>query len=102
MIPVIKDDYAAAWKKIESLQNQGLPESAMKEVEALYKRAKNDKNSPQIIKTVLYLGRFKGQLEEEGQSKAIQLMEEELNNSSFPERPIFQSYLGQALSLIHI
>jgi len=96
MIPVMKDDYAAAWKKIDSLQNQGLPESAMKEVEALYKRAKKDKNAPQIVKTVLYLGKFTGQLEEEGQSKAIQLMEEELNNSSFLERSIFQSYLGQA------
>jgi len=96
MIPVMNDDYSAEWKKIDSLVQQGLPESAMKEVESLYQRAKNDNNPPQIVKTVLYLGRFTGELQEEGQSKAIQLMEEELKTSSFPMRPIFQSYLGQA------
>jgi len=51
MIPVMNDDYTAAWKKIDSLVNQGLPESAMKEVEALYQRAKKDNNPPQIVKT---------------------------------------------------
>lgn len=96
MIPVMNDDYPAAWKKIDSLIQQGLPESAMKEVEALYQRAKNDNNPPQIVKTVLHLGKFTGQLQEEGQSKAIQLMEKELETSSFPMRPIFESYLGQA------
>ena len=96
MIPVMNDDYSAAWKKIDSLTQQGLPESAMKEVETLYQRAKNDNNPPQIVKTVLYLGKFTGELQEEGQSKAIQLMEKELETSSFPVRPIFQSYLGQA------
>ncbi len=96
MIPVMNDDYAKAWKKIESLEQKGLPESALKEVEALYQRAKNDNNPPQIVKTVLYLGKFTGQLQEEGQSKAIKLMEKELETSGFPMRQIFQSYLGQA------
>ena len=96
MIPVMNDDYSTEWKKIDSLMQQGLPESAMKEVEALYQRAKNDNNPPQIVKTVLHLGRFTGELQEEGQSKAMQLMEKELETTNFPMRPIFQSYLGQA------
>ncbi len=96
MIPVMNDDYSAEWKKIDSLVNRGLPESALKEVEALYQRAKNDNNPPQIVKTVLHLGKFTGQLQEEGQSKAIQLMEKELETSGFPVRSIFQSYLGKA------
>ena len=96
MIPVMNDDYSAEWKKINSLTQQGLPESAMKEVETLFQRAKNDNNPPQIVKTVLFLGRFTGELQEEGQSKAIQLMEKELETSSFPVNAIFQSYLGQA------
>ena len=96
MIPVMNDDYSAEWKKIDSLIQRGLPESAMKEVEALYQRAKNDNNPPQIVKTVLHLGRFTGELQEEGQSKAILLMEKELENAGFPMRSIFQSYLGQA------
>ncbi len=96
MIPVMNDDYSAEWKKIDSLVQRGLPESAMKEVEVLYQRAKNDNNPPQIVKTVLHLGAFTGQLQEEGQSKAIQLMEKEVETSSFPVQSIFQSYLGKA------
>lgn len=96
MIPVMNDDYTAEWKVIDSLENQGLPESALEKVNELYQRAKNDNNPPQVIKTVLHIGKFITQLEEEGLPKAIKRVEEEMTNSTFPAKSVFQAILGNA------
>jgi uncharacterized protein YfaS (alpha-2-macroglobulin family) len=89
------DDYGKAWKEIDSLEQQGLPESALKKVEALHERAKADKNPSQIIKTLVYRGKYQSQLEEDGLAKAINRMETETNAASFPTKPILQSMLAE-------
>ena len=40
--------YDAEWKVVDSLENQGLPESALKAVETIYTFAKTDKNDEQL------------------------------------------------------
>ncbi|HRS23629.1 MAG TPA: alpha-2-macroglobulin family protein [Paludibacteraceae bacterium] len=46
------------WKKVEELAEKQLPESALKEVDAILKDAKKQNNSPEIIKATLYKMRF--------------------------------------------
>ena len=41
-----KDPYQAEWKVIDSLENEGLPRSALEKVETLYARAKRIWNTP--------------------------------------------------------
>ena len=47
------------WKKVEEYSKKELPESALKEVEAILEQAKKEKNSPQIIKAMISRMRFK-------------------------------------------
>lgn len=46
------------WKKVEEYASKDLPESALKEVEAILTQAKKEKNSPQIIKAMVSRMRF--------------------------------------------
>ena len=46
------------WKKVEQLTGQDLPESALKEVEAILAQAKKEQNSPEIIKAMVHKMRF--------------------------------------------
>ncbi len=88
-------DYAEAWKKIDSLEKQGLFKSALEQTEALYRRAKADGNGPQVIKTLLFRGKYTTMLEEDGFVKAVQQFEEEVNTAPEPEKSILHNLLGQ-------
>jgi uncharacterized protein YfaS (alpha-2-macroglobulin family) len=88
-------EYKAAWKTIDSLENQGLPRSAFEKVEALYERAKKDKAHPQVVKAVIYRNKFLSQLEEEGTAKAIGRIEKEIQDADFPVRPVLHSILAE-------
>ncbi|MBK7337183.1 MAG: hypothetical protein IPJ00_13930 [Saprospirales bacterium] len=89
------EDYEAEWKVIDSLETQGLPKSALEKVEILYERAKQEQNAPQLVKTLLYKGKYVAQLEENGQIAAIQLLEKETGLAEFPAKPILESILAE-------
>lgn len=93
------DDYADDWKIVDSLQKQGLFKSAMEKTEAIQARAKRDKNAPQIVKAILFRGKFMTMLEEDGLTKAILTIEKESLAASQPEKSVLQSILGQLYSV---
>jgi hypothetical protein len=93
--PTPPDDYAAEWKIIDSLEQQGLPKSALEKVEELYARAKSEANAPQLVKTILYKGKYIQQLESDGMIAAIQLLEKEAEAASMPAKPILESILAE-------
>ncbi len=88
-------DYPKEWATIDSLDKKGLPKSALEKVDALYLRAKADNNPSQVIKTLMYKGKYIGQLEENGYVKAIHNMEKEIESSSFPSKEILQSIVAE-------
>jgi len=88
-------DYATEWKSVDSLERQGLPESALKQVEKIYEQAKSDNNAPQLVKSVIYKAKYTKTLEEEGQVAAIVLVEKEATDAKFPVQPILQSMAAQ-------
>ncbi len=89
------DNYEAAWKTIDSLERQGLTKSALEKTEELYARAKKDNNPSQVIKTLLYRGKYQARLEEYGLVKAIERFEDEVETADFPVKPILQSMLAE-------
>ncbi len=67
--------YAAEWKTIDSLEQEGLLRSALEKTEELQKRAADDKNSAQIVKCLLFRGKYTTLLEEDGLAVAMLMME---------------------------
>jgi len=49
---------AARWEKVDQLAEKQLPESALKEVQAILEQAQKEKNSPEVIKAMVYKMRF--------------------------------------------
>ena len=89
------DNYDAEWRTIDSLQQQGLPKSALKKTEALLTRAKSENNAPQTVKALVYYNKYQTQLEEDGYVKSIYRMEQEAEKAAFPAQPILQSMVGE-------
>ncbi len=49
-----QNDYSTQWAAVEKLEAQSLPQSALAEVDKIYSMAIKDKNSPQVIKSLIY------------------------------------------------
>ena len=92
------NDYASEWKTIDSLEQQGLPQSALEQVELIYQKIKVENNLPQLIKALIYRHKFQIELEEDGLANAITKMEAEIEETAFPAKAILQSMLGEMYS----
>lgn len=87
-------NYENLWSQVEKFEIDGLPKSALKIVEDIAKQATKDKNEPQLIKTMLYKGKFALVLEEDAQLKIINDFKSEIEKRSFPTKNILQSMLA--------
>ncbi len=87
--------YEAEWKAIDSLEAQGLPQSALAKVETLYNRINKTNEPAQLVKAIIYREKFKSQLEEKGNVNAIQRIEEEAAKAEFPVKQVLYSMLGE-------
>lgn len=87
--------YDAEWKVVDSLENQGLPESALKAVETIYTFAKTDKNDEQLIKAVIYKAKYINMVQEDAQVKAINLFAQETELATGVTKSIFQNLLAE-------
>ena len=88
----------SAWKKIDSLENQGLPKSALAEVEKLYAEVKAEEDNAQIIKCLIYRAKYQSQLEEDGLVNAIYRLQQEMDQANNPSKAILQSMLAEMYS----
>ncbi|WP_341215909.1 MG2 domain-containing protein [uncultured Wocania sp.] len=87
-------DYKTLWDKVEKLEVEGLPKSALKIVEDISVKAKKDKNHPQLIKTLLFKSKFALVLEEDAQLKIINDFKSEIEQSTFPTKNILENILA--------
>jgi len=94
--PMDYDNFEKEWKEINDLESKGLPQSAAEKVDALYTKAKRTDNAPQIIKCLIYQGKYTAQLNEDGTFEAINKWEKELSQLKSPAKPILQSVLAEA------
>ncbi len=95
MLHFNQEDYEQEWKAIDSLENEGLPKSALEQVEVLRKRAEKDNNVPQLVKTILYQAKYKRQLEAEGETTVVEWMEAQIAAVKvFPVQQLLKSALA--------
>lgn len=87
-------NYESEWKKVDSLENKGLTESALKIVESIYNNAKQENNSPQIIKALIYRAKFYSYKEEDALVKSILEIEKDAEELSFPGKQVAHSVVA--------
>jgi uncharacterized protein YfaS (alpha-2-macroglobulin family) len=90
------DSYPKLWKSVDSCQNKGLTESALKIVEAIYDKAKTENNSAQFVKAVLHRMKFESYKEEFSLEKSIFKLRDEAKAAKYPIKPVLHSILADA------
>lgn len=93
-----QNEYAAQWARIDSSLAEGLPESANKQLEVLYQRAKRENVPDQMVKTILYKANFAEQLNDENLPQAIMVFYDEYEKAQFPVKQILASVLAEQLN----
>jgi len=89
------EDYSKKWSKVEHKINNGLPKSALEIVNEIYLDAKEEGNSPQIIKSLIYRISLQSKFQEDYVISSIQLFEDELLSANNVERQILHSLLAE-------
>ena len=92
--PTDDGKYQKEWAKVDSLEKKGLPKSALEIVEKIYVMAKADKNSDQLIKSIVFKIKFRNELEENAFQNLIKDVEYEIKTSVFPAKNMLHSMLA--------
>jgi len=88
--------YAAKWKKVDSLVEQkGLTQSALQEVNSIYLAAKKEKNDAQVIRALIYRMSLGETQQENSLQKNIAELEKEIATATPAARAILQSILAE-------
>ena len=89
-------NYDKEWKRVDSLADKGLTQSALSLTQQIYEHAVKENNSPQLIKAILYRMRFEETKEEFSLEKSIHQLSKEVELAKFPAKPLLQSILADA------
>jgi len=90
------DSYDKLWKRVDSCEQKGLTESALKVVEVLYQKAKSENNAAQFVKAVIHRMKFESYKEEFSLEKSIFKLRDEVETAKYPVKPVLQSILADA------
>ncbi|GAA4293482.1 alpha-2-macroglobulin family protein [Aestuariibaculum suncheonense] len=86
--------YDDLWTKVDLLEAEGLPKSALKIIETIKLKAEKDNNDAQFIKTMLFKSKFALILEEDAQLNIINDFKAEITQREFPTKNILESLLA--------
>lgn len=86
--------YSNLWNKVETLEKEGLPKSALKIIENIDIKAKKDNNTNQQIKVLLFKSKFALTLEEDAQLKIINDFKTSILLSEAPTKNLLESMLA--------
>lgn len=88
--------YEKEWKKVDSLSNKGLTKSALEVVLGIYDKSKAENNSSQFVKAIIHRMKFEQQMEEYSLVKALNKLNEEAREATFPVKPVLQSMIAES------
>ncbi len=88
------DSFETLWKQVEKLESEALTKSALELVTAISEKAKKEKNSAQIVKTLLFTSKYAMTLEEDAQLKIINDFKTEIAKAEFPTKNVLENYLA--------
>ncbi|MGB7395809.1 MAG: alpha-2-macroglobulin, partial [Pricia sp.] len=86
--------YEILWKKVRQYESDGLTQSALKAVDTISKKAKEEGNSAQTVKTLLYTSKYALILEKDAQLKIVEDFRSEIAAAEFPTKNVLESYLA--------
>lgn len=89
------DPYASEWRRIDSLMELGLAQTAYKLVDGIYLRAKREQQDLPLIKCLVYRINLLQQLEPTADSIGIAMLSQELFAARAPGRQLMQSMLAE-------
>ncbi|WP_299122092.1 MG2 domain-containing protein [uncultured Tenacibaculum sp.] len=87
-------NYKNMWEEVHKFELENLPKSALKVVEKIYTKAEKEKNTPQLVKTLLYKSKFSLTLEENSQLKVINQFKKLIDQSEFPTSNFLENILA--------
>ena len=87
-------DFDRLWNKVEKLEVQNLPKSALTIVNAIYEKGEQEENAAQVIKSLFYQSKFSLILEENAQLKVINNFKKQIANQKSPSKNILQNVLA--------
>ena len=86
--------YDTQWKLVTDAENKGLPETALKAVNAIYDQAKKEKNAQQLVKAIIHQLKFTEYKEENAFVKNLIKLKQEADSAEMPVKPLLHSVLG--------
>ncbi|MFB0924365.1 MAG: MG2 domain-containing protein [Vicingaceae bacterium] len=89
------DVYKTDWKKVDSLEQNGLTKSALTEVKTILNKAEDEANHQQLIKALLIKAKLQSYVEEDVFVKTIQELTLEATKSSYPADPLIHSIIAE-------
>ena len=87
--------YAVLWKTIDSLEQQGLTKSALESVVPLLAKAETEKNYGQLLRALMYRGKYDIALTENGEQSLVDDWEKRCKTLPQPAQSVLQSMLAQ-------
>ena len=89
-----QEKYTEFWQKVEKLEVDNLPKSALEIVEEIYAKAEKSGNSSQIIKTLFYKNKFALTLQEDAQLKVINDFKNQISKANSPTKNVLENILA--------
>lgn len=91
------DDYPTSWNEVEKFEQEGKPKSANEIVGKILAQARNEQNSPQIVKALLHQFKYMMVLEEDSELTIVKRIKEEiLNTDDLVAKAFLNSILASA------
>jgi len=84
----------ALWNQVKEYEVKELPKSALQIVDRIYTIATREKNSNQIIKSLIYKSKFSLILNKNAPLSIVQDFKKQIDNSTFPTKNILNNLLG--------
>lgn len=84
-------DYSSQWKSVDSLERIGLVKSALEKVQVIFYQARQDQNSPEVVRSVIYKMKYNSYLMEDDYIQAIHALNDLAGESEFPLKQIIHS-----------
>ena len=91
------EKYLKDWAKVDSLEGQGLTKQASEQVQVIYGKAKTAKNTPQIVKTLIYSLKYKSELEEDAQENFLKDLDTEIGQADPVLKSVLYSIKGEII-----
>ena len=86
--------YEKEWAEVQKNESKGLPKSALKIVNEVYSDAKKNNNSEQVLKSFIYILKYKNVLEENAFERLCTELDSTAQKAEFPNNAVMHMMLA--------